>query len=318
MNLHVVWHPSSLDHDPGPGHPERPERLRAILEELRTPPLAPTIVWHQAEPAPEAALLRVHAREYLARLEAIAVKGGGRLDADTVMSRESYVAARHAAGAAMEAARLALSGEPAFAPVRPPGHHAVADEAMGFCLINNVVVAACAALGEWGCQRVLIVDWDVHHGNGTQALVEQDARIRYVSLHQWPLYPGTGRADEHGAGNVFNVPRPPGLPRERYVDDLDAAVRSATDGWRPDLILVSAGFDAMAGDPLAGFTLEPEDYATWIDRWRRIGAPIASVLEGGYVPDRIRRAVAAHLLALASPITSHASRFTTRDAAGET
>jgi acetoin utilization deacetylase AcuC-like enzyme len=298
MSLHVVWHPSSLDHDPGPGHPERPARLRAILEELRAPPLAEAIVWHESDPVPDAALVRVHPPGYIARLDAIAAAGGGRLDADTVMGPKSFAAARYAAGAAMAAARLALDGGSAFAPVRPPGHHALADEAMGFCLINNVVVAARAALEEWGCRRVLIVDWDVHHGNGTQALVEQDARIRFVSLHQWPLYPGTGRADERGVGNVFNVPRPPGLPRERYVEDLDQAVRSATDGWLPDLVLVSAGFDAMAGDPLAGFTLEPEDYGTWITRWRRLGAPIASVLEGGYVARRIRTGVAAHLVAL--------------------
>lgn len=300
MKLHVVWHPSSLDHDPGPGHPERPERVRAILEELRAPPMAQTIVWHQAEPASEAALARVHSPSYLASLGAIASAGGGRLDADTVMSPRSFDAARYAAGAAVAAARLALNGEPAFAPVRPPGHHATADEAMGFCLINNVVVAARAALEEWGCQRVLIVDWDVHHGNGTQALVEADARIRYISLHQWPLYPGTGRADERGVGNVFNVPRPPGLPRGRYVEDLDRAVAAATEGWTPDLLLISAGFDALAGDPLAGFTLEPEDYGTWVGRWRRIGAPIASVLEGGYVPQRLRKAVAAHLMAFSA------------------
>ncbi|MBI2401194.1 MAG: histone deacetylase [Gemmatimonadetes bacterium] len=316
MHLHVVWHPSSLDHDPGPGHPERPERLRAILEELRTPPLAQTIVWHDAAPAPEAALTRVHPLSYLARLEAIAAAGGGRLDLDTVMSPKSFEAARYAAGAAMAAARLALDGQPAFAPVRPPGHHALAEEAMGFCLINNVVVAARTALEEWGCRRVLIVDWDVHHGNGTQALVEQDSRIRYVSLHQWPLYPGTGRADERGVGNVFNLPRPPGLPRARYLDDLDQAVRSATGGWTPDLVLISAGFDAMAGDPLAGFTLEPEDYGTWIGRWRRIGAPIASVLEGGYVPERIRKGVAAHLTALSSAFP--ASRFTSAPVSRET
>lgn len=314
MNLHVVWHPSSLDHDPGPGHPERPERLRAILEELRRPPLADVIEWHQAEPAPPAALARVHTPTYLARLEAIAGAGGGRLDADTVMSSRSFEAARHGAGAALAAARLALGGRPAFAPVRPPGHHALADEAMGFCLINHVVVAARGALEEWGCRRVLIVDWDVHHGNGTQALIEHDARIRYVSLHQWPLYPGTGRADERGVGNVFNVPRPPGLPRGRYLNDLDQAVRAAADGWAPDLVLISAGFDAMAGDPLAGFTLEPEDYGTWISRWRALGAPMASVLEGGYVPQRIRRAVAAHLLALASPI--HDSRFPVHGVSG--
>ncbi len=299
MTVQVVWHPSSLDHDTGPGHPESPERIRAILEELRSPPLQDQVAWHEAPAAPEPALARVHAARYLALLRDVAAMGGGRLDADTVMSAQSFEAARYAAGAAMAAARLALEGKPAFAPVRPPGHHALADAAMGFCLINNVVVAARAALEDWGAARVLIVDWDVHHGNGTQALVEQDPRIRYVSLHQWPLYPGTGRVEERGVGNVFNVPRPPGLPRERYVRDLDQAVRAATDGWRPDLVLLSAGFDAMAGDPLAGFTLEPEDYGTWISGWRAIGAPMASVLEGGYVPRRLRQAVAAHLVALA-------------------
>jgi len=130
------------------------------------------------------------------------------------------------------------------------------------------------------------------------ALVEADVRIRYVSLHQWPLYPGTGRAEERGVGNVFNVPRPPGLPRATYVRDLREAVERATRGWRPQLLLISAGFDAMAGDPLAGFTLEPEDYAEWIRAWRALDAPIASVLEGGYVPHRIRRAAAEHLHAL--------------------
>jgi len=296
--VHVVWHPRFLDHDPGPGHPESRERLRWLLEALRAGPLADRIVWHEAQPAPDGALERVHAPDYLARLRDLAARGGGRLDADTVMSTGSYQAAVHAAGAALEAARLALEGQPAFAAVRPPGHHALADRAMGFCLINNVVVAARTALEEWGLQRVLIVDWDVHHGNGTQDLVEQDPRIRYVSLHQWPLYPGTGHEAERGVGNVFNVPRPPGLPRERYVEDLDQAVAAATAGWTPDLVLISAGFDAMAGDPLAGFTLEPEDYATWIRRWRRLERPMASVLEGGYVPRRLAQGVAAHLTAL--------------------
>ena len=170
---------------------------------------------------------------------------------------------------------------------------------MGFCLINNVVVAARAALEEEGIAQVLIIDWDVHHGNGTQAMVEADRRVRYVSLHQWPLYPGTGRAEERGVGNVFNVPRPPGLLREEYVRDLNEAVAQATDGWHPGLILLSAGFDAMAGDPLAGFTLEPEDYATWVRQWRQLGVPIASVLEGGYAPSRIRLAAGEHVRALA-------------------
>jgi acetoin utilization deacetylase AcuC-like enzyme len=298
MNIHVVWHPSSLDHDPGHGHPESPERLHAILDLLRAPPFAELVVWHEAEEASQEALTRVHTAPYLRLLADVATMGGGQLDADTALNGASLRAAKHAAGAAMQAAMLALDGQPSFAAVRPPGHHALADAAMGFCLINNVVVAARSALEDRGASRVLIVDWDVHHGNGTQALVDGDARIRYVSLHQSPLYPGTGRAQERGSGNVFNVPRPPGLPRERYVADLDDAVTAATDGWHPDLMLISAGFDALAGDPLAGFTLEPEDYRTWVMRWRRIGAPIASVLEGGYMPQRLRQAVAAHLLAL--------------------
>jgi acetoin utilization deacetylase AcuC-like enzyme len=172
------------------------------------------------------------------------------------------------------------------------------DRAMGFCLINNVVVAAQWALST-GLERILIIDWDVHHGNGTQSLVERDARIRYVSLHQWPLYPGTGLREERGVGNIFNVPRPPGLPREKYVADLDTAVDEATAGWTPDLILISAGFDGMAGDPLAGFTLEPTDYVAWVRRWRELGSPIASVLEGGYTPVRLAEAAVAHLAALA-------------------
>ena len=139
----------------------------------------------------------------------------------------------------------------------------------------------------------------MHHGNGTQELVEGDERIRYVSLHQWPLYPGTGAPDEPRVGNVFNIPRPPGLPRERYVSDLLRGVEQAVDGWMPDLLLISAGFDALAADPLAGFTLEPEDFATWVTEWRRLDVPIVSVLEGGYTPHRIAAGVAAHVRALA-------------------
>ena len=295
--VHIVWHLSCLAHDPGIGHPESPQRLRAILEGLHAPDVAVPLVWHEAAPASDEALERVHPAAYLERLRLVAARGGGALDEDTFMNPASYEAARVAAGAAMRAAELAMSGAPAFAAVRPPGHHALADVAMGFCLINSVVVAARDALAK-GAARVLIVDWDVHHGNGTQALVEADPAIRYVSLHQWPLYPGTGSAEERGVGNVFNVPRPPGLQREQYVRDLNQAVRRATSGWHPDLILVSAGFDAMAGDPLAGFTLEPDDYAAWIREWRELDAPIATVLEGGYAPDRIRRAAVRHVEAL--------------------
>jgi acetoin utilization deacetylase AcuC-like enzyme len=298
MTVPVVWHPTSLAHDPGPWHPESPARLEAILERLRSwePPEA--LLWHQAPAATATALLRAHTRAHLDRLEEVARRGGGALDADTVMDAHSFDAARYAAGAASHAVELALRHGQAFAPVRPPGHHATGETAMGFCLLNNVVVAAQAALCDLQLDRVLIVDWDVHHGNGTQALVEREPRIRYVSLHQWPLYPGTGSERERGVGNVFNVPRPPGLSRDRYVADLNDAVTRATDGWAPQLLLVSAGFDALAGDPLAGFTLEPEDYGAWIRTWRGLGAPIVSVLEGGYVPERVAAAAVAHLQAL--------------------
>ncbi len=299
MTVHVYWHPSSHRHCAGPEHPESPARLEAILAALRSPSLDLPISWHESDAVEENLLLSVHASHYLDQLQELCARGGGRLDADTVTNEHSYTAAIHGAGAAVAAAQRALDGEPAFAAIRPPGHHARADTAMGFCLINNVVVAARWAVGRLGLARVLIIDWDVHHGNGTQALVEGEARIRYVSLHQWPLYPGTGRAEERGVGNVFNVPRPPGLPRETYVADLNAAVERATDSWVPQLILISAGFDALASDPLAGFTLEPEDYASWVSRWRKLGAPMASVLEGGYVPQRVAEAMVAHLAALA-------------------
>lgn len=299
MSVQIIWHPSSLDHDPGPGHPESPARLKAILEELRLRDYSPIVEWSEAAPAEARLLERVHPCAYLERLEAMARRGGGMVDGDTFLSAGSYVAATHAAGAAAEMARRVLEGQPAFAAIRPPGHHAIADVSMGFCLINNVVVAARSAIDDLGAKRVLIVDWDVHHGNGTQALVERDAQIRFVSLHQYPLYPGTGREDERGVGNVFNVPRPPGLPRETYIADLNAAVERATNGWLPDVLLISAGFDAMAGDPLAGFTLEPEDYATWVHEWKKMAVPIGAVLEGGYVPERIRLAAGEMVRAMA-------------------
>jgi acetoin utilization deacetylase AcuC-like enzyme len=295
--IRVFHHPATLQHDGGPGHPESPERIRVILRTLETGPLASRLRFEEAPAADRETLERVHPPAYLDALHRLVQRGGGRLDADTAASPGSWDAAVRAAGAAVAAAWSALDGVPAFAAVRPPGHHALAAQAMGFCLINNVAVAAYAALAH-GLSRVLIVDWDVHHGNGTQAIVEREPRIRYVSLHQWPLYPGTGRADERGVGNVFNVPRPPGRPRAEYVTALDDAVQAAVADWTPELLLLSAGFDAMAGDPLAGFTLEPDDYAEWVTRWRRLDVPIASVLEGGYVPARIAAAAQAHLAAL--------------------
>jgi acetoin utilization deacetylase AcuC-like enzyme len=294
----VFTHPACLAHDPGPGHPEQPERLRVLLDRLGTLPMV------ERRESPEVArdlLLTVHDASYLTRLEALAEAGGGELDADTKMNSASWEAALRSAGGAVAAADHALDhGSGAFSAGRPPGHHALRGTAMGFCLLGNVVLAARRALGR-GASRVLIVDWDVHHGNGTQALVERDPAIRFVSLHQWPWWPGTGDESERGAGNIFNVPRPPGLPPTRYVEDLWAAVRQAISNWPPDLVIISAGFDTMAGDPLGGFTLEPEHYAGLTTRLREAAAPapVISVLEGGYIPSRLADGVAAHLAALA-------------------
>ncbi len=246
-------------------------------------------------------MLTVHPRQYLESLAAASARGGGALFLDTIVNDASWSAALGAVGAVLAAVDHAHAGHGnAFAAVRPPGHHALASRAMGFCLVANAVIAARHAQRA-GRHRVLIVDWDVHHGNGTQALIEHDETVRYVSLHQHPWYPGTGMADERGVGNVFNVPRGPGAPPSRYVDDLWAAIAAATTGWVPDLVLVSAGFDAMLGDPLGGFTLEPAQYEdlTLRLRERLPAAPVVGLLEGGYVPERLAEGVLAHVLALA-------------------
>jgi len=299
--LPVVWHPASRLHNPGPGHPERPERIEAVLTALRAPELSTVVALSEGPLATREQLERVHPAPYLNALERLSRVGGGALDADTVMSDGSWDAALASAGAAVRAVELGIERGSAFGATRPPGHHALATRAMGFCFFNNVVVAARHAQ-QLGKARVLIVDWDVHHGNGTQALVERDPTIRYVSMHQYPWYPGTGAEDERGVGNVFNVPRPAGLPRARYVRDLLDAVENAIDGWRPDLLLVSAGFDSLAGDPLGGFTLEPEDMAAWTATFReRVApAPVVGVLEGGYRLDLLAAGVRAHVRALAA------------------
>lgn len=252
-------------------------------------------------------LALAHDADYIASVERTAVAGGGRFDADTVASAGSWEAATAGAGAVLEGVERALDGRNprSFCAVRPPGHHALRASAMGFCFFGNVAVGAKHALA-LGAQRVLIVDWDVHHGNGTQALVEDDPAIRFVSMHQWPWYPGSGAADDRGPhGSLWNLPMAPGLPPMRYADALVAAVDAATEQWTPDLVLISAGFDCMQGDPLGGFTLEPEHLAglttglvTRADRW--CGGRVVSALEGGYAPERLAAGVMAHLHALAS------------------
>jgi len=295
----IVWNPSCRHHYAGAGHPERPQRFEAILEALRHPALKSHVTWVEAKPADRASIERVHPPDYVDMLEALAARGGGALDADTFLGPRSLESVLASAGAALGAVEQGMKEGRALGVTRPPGHHALATRAMGFCFLNNVVLAARHAQA-LGLGRVLIVDWDVHHGNGTQALVEQDPSVRFVSMHQYPWYPGTGAADERGVGNVFNVPRPGGLPRATYVRDLLAGVDAALDHWEPDALLISAGFDSLAGDPLGEFTLEPDDITTWTHalRERMKTRPVVAVLEGGYRLDLLAAGVVALARAL--------------------
>ncbi|HEY2805336.1 MAG TPA: histone deacetylase [Gemmatimonadales bacterium] len=299
----LITHPDCLLHDNGPDHPESPRRIEAIRERLERDVVGAGLgEWVEAPLARDDDILRTHTESHLARLVGLDDLGGGWLDPDTHLGPGSLDAARRAAGAVVLAAEQALGGGgPSFCMTRPPGHHATPSRAMGFCLLSNVAIAAFAAIQRLGAERVLIIDWDVHHGNGTADCVRQEPRIRYVSMHQWPWYPGTGLAEDTGSGNLFHVPRPPGLPADRYVADLMAAVGDAVDGWAPSLVIHSAGFDCMKGDPLGGFTLEPEDLATITHQIasRAAGAGICSALEGGYDPARIAAGASAHVLALA-------------------
>jgi acetoin utilization deacetylase AcuC-like enzyme len=302
-----ISHSDCGRHDTGWGHPEHVGRLRAITRALREDPG----LFHQVEHlegrhATIDELELAHDPAYIASVRVIAEQGGGRLDADTVASSGSWDAATAGAGCVLSAVDLSVSGvnSRSFSAVRPPGHHAVRGRAMGFCLFGNVGIAAHYARTKHGLDRILIVDWDVHHGNGTQALVENEPNIHFVSMHQWPWYPGTGAAEDRGPhGTVWNIPKAAGLPRADYVESLERGIDAATAGFVPQLILISAGFDSLAGDPLGGFTLELDDFdaltrsvvaraESWCD------GRVVSALEGGYAPDRLGQAAVRHLGAL--------------------
>ncbi len=309
MTVTLFTHPDCLAHDPGPGHPERPERLRAILAALDAPDFA-TLDRREAPLADAAALRRAHSPAYVEAIFAAAPPPGTRvtLDPDTHMSAGSLDAARRAAGGAMAAVDAVLSGAArhAFVATRPPGHHAEPGQAMGFCLFNSVVVAALHARAAHGIARVAVIDFDVHHGNGTQAMAWDDADLFYGSTHQMPCYPGTGAAEERGAfGTVLNEPLPPGAGGATFRAAFDAVL----DGMRafgPELVLVSAGFDAHRDDPLASLMLDETDFAWAAGRLIEVsGGHLVSVLEGGYDLDALAASVAAYLRVIIAQDAEH-------------
>ena len=303
MSVALYSHPAMLKHRPGEGHPERPERLGAVLDALEASGLDLEHV--SARPASRAELERVHPAALVDAIFAAApTEGLVGLDPDTWMSPGSLEAALIAAGAAVQAVEAVARGEAsrAFCAVRPPGHHAEPRRPMGFCLFSNVAIAARAAQAA-GLARVAVVDFDVHHGNGTQAVAETDASLFYASIHQSPAYPGTGRADETGLGNVVNAPAPPYAPRELWRRLFETRLIPALDAFAPDLVLISAGFDAHRRDPLADQALEAEDFA-WATRAIVEAATAAkgrvvSSLEGGYDLEALGRSAVAHVEALA-------------------
>lgn len=295
-------------HDTGWGHPEHVGRLRAITTSLRNDvELFQAIEHIEGRHATVQEIALAHDPAFIETVRLLAEQGGGRLDNDTVESEGSWAAATAGVGCTLDAVDMAMDGRAtrSFVAVRPPGHHAVHDRAMGFCLFGNVSVGALYARKTLGAARVLIADWDVHHGNGTQDLVQDDPNIRFVSMHQWPFYPGTGAARDSGPhNNVWNVPLPPGLPPERYVTAFESAFNDAITDFKPDIIFVSAGFDCMAGDTIGGFTLGMDE----IERLTRFvvaaaeetcGGRVVTVLEGGYNPTLLGEAVVVHLRALA-------------------
>jgi acetoin utilization deacetylase AcuC-like enzyme len=298
-------HPAYFEHLAGPHHPERPARLDAVLSGVRSSDVAEALVAVEPLPATVEDLTRVHPHDYLDRIATICRAGGGRLDPDTYASPGSWNAATLAAGAGLTAARALMRGEgtAAFCAVRPPGHHATRDESMGFCMISNVAVLA-AMLADLG-ERVLILDYDAHHGNGTQDVFYADPRVLFVSLHQWPLYPGTGRADEIGVGDgrgyTMNLPLPPHTTGDVYLRAFDEVIAPRVADFAPTWLIVSAGFDGHRDDPITDLGLTAGDYVAltrraleWVPRGRRI-----VMLEGGYDLDALAACSAGVVAALA-------------------
>ncbi|MGD2064724.1 MAG: histone deacetylase [Nitrospirota bacterium] len=308
MGVGWIYSQRFLDHDTG-AHPESPERLRAIEAAVlgAAPPL--DLVELTPRPAAREEIERIHGRAYVRSVEADCLKGRARLDPDTVICHDSFGVAVLAAGAGLVAVDAAMSDGPprSFCAVRPPGHHAEASRAMGFCLFNNVAIAAAHALAAHGLDRVAIVDWDVHHGNGTQHSFERDPRVLYASLHQSPLYPGTGHAAERGQGDgtgtTINCPLPAGSGDEAYRLAFEEVVLPALATFRPQLLLLSAGFDAYRDDPLAGQAITADGFRWMGEQLAAVAdahcdSRLISLLEGGYNTAALGQLVVDHLRVL--------------------
>lgn len=296
----IYTHPACLSHDPGPEHPERPARLEVVLEVLRRD--HGDLDWREAPLAKLGDLRRVHDEALLREVLDVDFEGHRMLDPDTVMVPASRAAALRAAGAGIAAVDAVMHGDAGtvFCAVRPPGHHATAGAAMGFCLFNNVAIAAAHALDRHGLERVAIVDFDVHHGNGTQAIFYNDPRVAYFSTHESGLFPYSGAPYERGAGNVFNALLPPGSGGFRFQNTWADQMLPAVDEFRPQLLLISAGFDAHMRDPLADLMLETEDFG-WLTRQlrqlarRHADGRVVSMLEGGYDLEALKECASAHV-----------------------
>ena len=307
MPLALISHSDTGVHDTGWGHKEHVGRIRAIPRRLREDAeLFMSLTHLEARHATPEELALAHDPAYVARVREVSEQGGGRFDADTVASPGTWDATTAGAGAVLDAVDMAFDGRAtrSFCAVRPPGHHALRSGAMGFCFFGNVALGALYARDRGLAERILVVDWDVHHGNGTQDIVQHVPDIHFVSIHQWPWYPGTGAAEDRGPHrNVWNVPMRAGLRPVDYLDALSRATDAAMAGFTPDLVMISAGFDCLAGDPLGGFTLEMEHIAQMTgDLVARAdatcGGRVVSALEGGYAPDRLGEACVVHLRSL--------------------
>lgn len=301
----LAYHPNFLLHDAGEGHVERPARASAILQAIEAQPWARSLARLTPEPAKSEEVLRCHDRAMVLRSRDLCAAGSGDIDADTRVVKDSWDAALRAAGGTVEAARRVARGDErsAYCLVRPPGHHATRDKAMGFCLLNNVAIAAQRVLDLKSARRVAIFDHDVHHGNGTQDIFWRSPDVLYVSVHQWPLYPGTGRVEEvgegEGAGFNVNLPVKPGTGEGAYEQLLDEVVLPVAESFNPDLWLVSAGYDSHSWDLLGALELTSNSYPKLLKRLAEVQPRMVVALEGGYELEAISRSAVGQLAYLA-------------------